>query len=116
LNAVAADPGYKLGNLRLDVEQRALIGPRGELILMPQLFRLAERLMRRPGMVVPFSDVVGVLYPDADVEPDNAEVVMRIRIQQMRAALLLLAEGAREGNVRVRTERGIGYALEVWRV
>lgn len=73
--------------------------------------RLAPGLLERPGVLFGQSALIEALYPDPDLEPEQPDLVLRKRVQQLRAALLLVSGG----QVQVRTERGVGYAVEARR-
>lgn len=111
MNRVLPAPLYTLGNVRLDVERHVLEGPRGTITLCPQLYRLAERLLRRSGAIVPMGDLIAAMWTDPDEEPESVDVRLRQRVQQLRTSLTVISSE----RVRVRTERGIGYGVEVVR-
>jgi DNA-binding response OmpR family regulator len=99
---------YTVGNVSYEPETATLVGVRGSMQLSAQLGRLAERMMRRPGVLVSKSDLIGCLYPDPDEETETSEAWLRQRIQHLRTLLWLMSAQS----VRLRTERGIGYAVE----
>lgn len=104
-------PPLVVGTLTLCRSRRALAGPHGSLVLSGQLYRVTERLMRRPEALVSSTDLIAAMYPDVDDEAERSDLVLRLRIRQLRGAILVLTRNA----VRVRTEREMGYAIEVQR-
>lgn len=107
--AVEQSTTLSVHNMVLDVETRTLAGPRGHVQLAPQLFALAERLFRRPCAVINHDSLASAVWPDPDGEPEFSDVQLRVRIGQLRNALIVLS-GER---VRIRSDRGVGWALEV---
>lgn len=96
-----------VADVTLNRAQRSLSGPRGSIQPGPQLYALAERLMRRPAVLVLLPDLIAAPYPDADTEPDTSHVMLRNRVMLLRAALAILSSDG----VRIRCEPGIGYAI-----
>ena len=101
LAAAAGLAPVAVGNVTLDPVRRILSGPGGEVDLQPGTVAIAMRLMRRARDVVTQDAMVVALYPDPDLEPERPDLVIRKRVQHLRAALLL----ASEGGVQVRTMR-----------
>lgn len=98
-----------VGSLQLLVEEQRLIGPRGELRLNGTHFRVLRRLMRRPGVIISHSDLIGEMYPNPDDEGENSEIFLRQVILALRQALVLLIGS---GRVAINNEAKIGYVIE----
>jgi DNA-binding response OmpR family regulator len=98
---------YTLAGMELDIESRELVGPRGHHDLADKPFRVLERLMRRPGILVSCSDLLIAMYPDGD-EPDTAENVLRHQIRRLRNLVDMITG---TGRVWIRNESGVGYAI-----
>lgn len=96
-----------LGDLCLCHDARTLVSQHGEVVLGAMLYRLAERLMRQPGVIVGASALVSAMYPDPDREPERADLMLRKQVQLLRSVILVLT---RE-RVQVRTERDVGYSV-----
>ncbi len=101
---------YALAQLNLDTGSHTLSGPRGHVMMPPRPYRVLERLMRRPGALVTVSDLVAAMYPDD--EPDSAENGLRQQILRLRNVVHMIAG---DSVVWIRTEVGVGYAIDVRR-
>jgi DNA-binding response OmpR family regulator len=102
---------YSVGPVSLDLERRTLSGPRGEISLTTQIYLLAERLMRRRGAIVETSELISVIYPEPDDEPSTADVLLRMRLKQLRGALDAVSPDS-QNSVKLRNERGVGYVVK----
>ena len=100
------EPTIEVGPLRLLVDQRRLIGPRGEVTLRGNAYAVAFRLMRRPGVIVMRSDLISAMYPDPDDEPNDAEGVLRQVILTLREAINLIVGRT---PVAIMTEGSVGH-------
>lgn len=96
-----------LGKLELHLDRQMLTGPRGNIHLTAQYFALTERLMRRPGVLISHTDLIGLAYPDADREPDNANVRIRQMVSRLRQ--LVIALGC--PGVLIQPEPSVGYRM-----
>jgi DNA-binding response OmpR family regulator len=99
------------GVLRLLPEKRRLEGPRGVLILTDAHFRVMHRLMRRPGVVITRSDLIGELYPDPDDEGVSPDVALRIVVMKLRR--WMEAIGCFPNVVSIMNHIEVGYSMEV---
>ncbi|MFT8375555.1 MAG: helix-turn-helix domain-containing protein [Gluconobacter cerinus] len=102
-----AEKLMKCGALELDPETRVLSGPRGQVRLASQPFSIVERLMRRQGVIVSFSDLISSVWPDADNEPEYAHGMIRDAISDLRGFMCLVGADP----VRIMSERNVGYFI-----
>jgi DNA-binding response OmpR family regulator len=98
-----------VGDITLQIEGHRLIGPRGEVRLTASHFRVMQRLMQRPGVIVSVSDLIGELYPDPDMEGEDPEGCLRQVLLSLRRAIALVNA---KGVVRITAEPGVGYLIE----
>lgn len=101
----------EIGPLRFDLDRRSIHGPRGRCMLAPLNFAVLERLARRPGVVVSYSDIVQSAWEDPDKEPDNPELSIRVVIKNMRGLFCCMGVSGR-GGVEIKSEPGVGYWLK----
>ncbi|MGP3698014.1 response regulator [Rhodobacter sp. NSM] len=93
------NPRLEIGTLQVDVADRRIEGPEGEITLSQREWAIFETLLRRPGVVVPKSQLEETLYAfDAEVESNTIEVY----VSRLRKKL---------GRDRIETQRGMGYRL-----
>ena len=97
-----------LGKLELNPGTRVLSGPSGHVELSRRYFVLAEKLLRRPGMVITHSDLIAVMYADPDDEPDNSTGLLYQAIGKLRTIIEVL----NGRNVQISTVRDIGYRMQ----
>ena len=97
---------HAVGNIKLYVEEQRLEGPRGEVRLTSAHFRVMRRLLQRPGVIVTISDLIGELYPDPDLEGEDAYASLRQVLMSLRQALMLIGAGSTCG---IGNERSVGY-------
>lgn len=107
---IARQPA-SVGELRLCPARRLLIGPHGQVELDATPYALAELLMRQPGEVVEAKVLIAVMPRDVTQTPGGAAPALTKQVSKLRGAILVLTRNA----VRVRTEREMGYAIEVRR-
>lgn len=101
---------FSFGKISLDTERRILRGPRGEIRLENMPYRLFERLIRRPGVIIQTSDLVTALWPEPDDEPENPEATIKYFITVLRNTLISLGGNGRN-KIGILNERGVGYFL-----
>ncbi len=109
--ASTANEQYRYLNVLLDVERGELRGPRGTYLLQPQLLAVAQRLFRRAGNLVSRDALISACWPDPDNEPESVDASLRVRVSQLRRALILISAAT----VGIRTEPSVGCALEAVR-
>jgi DNA-binding response OmpR family regulator len=102
----------ELGGLTLHPDEHRLVGPRGELRLSGNAFAVMHRLMRRPGTIIPRSDLISAMYSDPDDEPEDADGCLRQVILTLRRAILLLGCGK---STLLLTEPSIGHLIKAVR-
>lgn len=96
------------GVLTLDTGAHALIGPGGSCDLHLGAYAVLRAVMQRPGIVVEIGQLVAECWPDADLEPDHAEVSVRMRVARARAAI----ESVGASGKLLRSVSGVGYRIE----
>jgi len=96
---------HAVGNIKLYVEEQRLEGPRGEVRLTASHFRVMQRLMQCPGVIVSVSDLIGELYPDPDMEGEDPNGCLKQILLSLRRVMLLLGAG----ETAIKSERGVGY-------
>lgn len=104
----------RCGSLSLDVQTRRLSGPRGGVRLDNMTFIMAERLMRRPGVIVRDTDLVSAIWPNPDSEPDIPENTIKYKASTLRSLFVALGAGGRS-KVQLKKEPLVGYFVEVRR-
>ncbi|ACM03126.1 response regulator transcription factor [Cereibacter sphaeroides] len=92
-------PRLALGPLEIDIADRRIEGPGGEVTLSQREWAIFEALVKRPGSVVSKTQLEETLYAfDAEVESNTIEVY----VSRLRKKL---------GRDRIETRRGMGYRL-----
>ena len=94
------------GPIRLDLEQRWVYCHGRRARLTPQLFILMEMLMRHPGSVITREELFSKLW-ETDYLGDTRS--LDVHISWLRQAI----EKDPRNPVYLRTERGVGYRLQV---
>lgn len=102
----------RCGSISLDTQTHKLAGPRGEVRLDNLTYIMAERLMRRPGVIVRDTDLVSALWPDPGDEPEIPENTIKYKASVLRGVFAALGGGGRR-KVQIKKERGVGYFVEV---
>ena len=98
--------------VELDIGSRTLAGPRGNLLLTKSQFAIAERLFRRPGIINTYDMLSSSVWPDPDDEPETSDLCIRQWMSHLRIALVMISSG----NVVIRSEPGVGWALAARKV
>lgn len=96
----------KAGPIRLDLEQRWVYCRSRRARLTPQLFALMEMFMRHPGVVITREELFTKLW-DTDYLGDTRS--LDVHISWLRQAI----EKDPRNPIFLRTERGVGYRLQV---
>jgi DNA-binding response OmpR family regulator len=94
------------GPIKLDLDQRWVYCRGQRARLTPQLFILMEMLMRHPGMAITREELFSTLW-ETDYLGDTRS--LDVHISWLRQAI----EKDPRNPVYIRTERGVGYRLEV---
>lgn len=94
------------GPIKLDLEQRWVHCQGRKQRLTPQLFGLMEMLMRRPGVVISREELFSKLW-ETEYLGDTRS--LDVHISWLRRAI----EKDPRNPVFIRTERGVGYRLQV---
>lgn len=102
----------RCGSISLDTQTRKLAGPRGEVRLDNLTYIMAERLMRRPGVIVHDTDLVSAIWPDPDDEPEIPENTIKYKASILRSLFVALGGGGRR-KVQIKKEPLVGYFVEV---
>jgi TolB-like protein/DNA-binding winged helix-turn-helix (wHTH) protein len=75
----------RFGDFVADLDERTLTGPRGQISLQEQPFRLLELLLERPGELIPREEVQRALWPDGtNVDFDRG---INTAVNKLRLAL-----------------------------
>lgn len=96
----------KVGPIKLDLKQRWVYCQGRKQRLTPQLFILMEMLMRRPGVVIDREELFGKLW-ETEYLGDTRS--LDVHISWLRKAI----EKDPRNPVFLKTERGVGYRLQV---
>lgn len=84
----------RVGLATYNEQTRVLIGPAGLQTLSPQHDTILRRLIRTPGRAVSNDALIMLLYPD-DNEPADAMNTVKVRVHELRRALLTVGEPGR---------------------
>lgn len=101
-------PVLTAGPLVLDTGSRLLSGPRGSVRLDLGPYCLLKQLMAHPWQVLPYERLTAAIWPDPEMEPENAVAALRVRAARARDAMQKVGVAP----TRLVTQHATGFLIE----